>query len=66
MNPKDIMVDLRVYLQRDGTISLTRDFPNGNVASDKIVAMGMLEAAKGMVFSEMKPGPTPAQPEVKP
>lgn len=66
MKPTDIMVDLRVYLQRDGTISLNRNFPNGNVALDEIVAMGMLETAKGMVFSEMRPGPAPAQPEVKP
>lgn len=59
-NPKDVMIELRVYLKRDGTLSLDRNFPsNDPITFDSIISLGMLEVAKSMIVSDFKDGEAP-------
>jgi hypothetical protein len=59
-NPKDVMIDIRVYLKRDGTLGLDRQFPSDDpIVSDRIISLGMLETAKSMIAREFRDGEAP-------
>jgi hypothetical protein len=58
-NPKDIMFEIHITMQRDGTVRMDRYTPTETIAADKAVALGMLDIAKSMVVSELLPGPAP-------
>lgn len=62
MKDKDVMVEMQIQLARDGTVSVARHFPNGQVSAYKILEFGMLDVAKVMVASELKLGPAKEQP----
>ena len=62
MKDKDVMVELQIQLARDGTVSMARRFPSGPVSAYKLLEFGMLDIAKTMVASELKPGPAKEQP----
>ena len=58
--PKDVMIEIRVYLKRDGTLGIDRNFPsNDPIICDRIISLGMLETAKSMIVRELKDGEAP-------
>lgn len=61
MKNTDVMVEMQIQLARDGTISMARHFPSGPVSAYKILELGMLDVAKVMVSSELKPEPAKDQ-----
>ena len=56
MSEKEVMFEVNIWLFRDGTVRMER---KGNVAVDKVIALGMLDVAKAMVIDELKPGLNP-------
>ncbi len=56
MKNDDVMIEIRISLSRDGTIGFGRNRPSGAVNAEKALVIGMLDVAKSMVLSEMKPG----------
>jgi len=58
-NPKDIMFEIQIKMQRDSTLRMERHTPTEPIAGDKALALGMLDIAKSMVVSELLPGPAP-------
>lgn len=62
MKNTDVMVELQIQLTRDGTVGMARLHPSGPIAAYKILEFGMLDVAKVMLASELKPGPEKEQP----
>jgi hypothetical protein len=55
MTDKDLIIEILVTIQRDGTISLHRKHSEP-VAAHKAVEIGMLDVAKSIILSEFKRG----------
>jgi hypothetical protein len=55
MSDDDIMFEIVITLARGGRVAMRRDTPSGGIFSDKVIALGLLEVAKAMVASELKP-----------
>ena len=59
MTDKDIMLEMHIFIRRDGTVGLQRNDPQGQVTASVVMALGMLEVAKTILITDLKPGEAP-------
>lgn len=57
MKHDDVMIEIHLMLQRDGTFEMRKSFPrNEPIAAHKVLELGMLDVARDMILAEFRPG----------